>query len=64
MNEIENLKKIIKSLLTQIDNLNIDKEKLERELNESRIQCETYKNALNNTVINKIDVLNEIIVGF
>ena len=54
MNEIENLKKIIKSLLTQIDNLNIDKEKLERELNESRIQCETYKNALNNTVINKI----------
>ena len=54
MNEIENLKKIIKSLLTQIDNLNIDKEKLERELNESRIQCETYKNALNNTVINKM----------
>ena len=54
MNEIENLKKIIKSLLTQIDNLNIDKEKLERELNESRIQCETYKNALNHTVINKM----------
>jgi len=54
MNEIENLKKIIKSLLNQIDNLNIDKIKLEKELNESRIQCETYKNALNNTVINKM----------
>ena len=54
MNEIENLKKIIKLLLNQIDNLNIDKIKLEKELNESRIQCETYKNALNNTVINKM----------
>ena len=54
MNEIENLKKHIKILLAINKNLNIDKEKLEKEINVIRIQCETYKTALNNTVINKM----------
>ena len=54
MNEIENLKKHIKTLLAINKNLNIDKEKLEKEINVIRIQCETYKTALNNTVINKM----------
>ena len=54
MNGIENLKKLIKQLISQIENLNLEKEKLEKELNESKIQCDSYKNALNNTVLNKI----------
>ena len=54
INEIENLKKLIKQLISQIENLNLEKEKLEKELNESKIQCDSYKNALNNTVLNKI----------
>ena len=54
MNEIENLKKHIKTLLAINKNLNIDKDKLEKEINVIRIQCETYKTALNNTVINKM----------
>ena len=41
-NRIKNIKKAQRKI------------KLEKELNESRIQCETYKNALNNTVINKM----------
>ena len=54
MNEIENLKKHIKILLAINKNLNIDKDNLEKEINVIRIQCETYKTALNNTVINKM----------
>ena len=54
MNEIENLKKHIKTLLAINKNLNIDKDNLEKEINVIRIQCETYKTALNNTVINKM----------
>ena len=54
MNEIENLRKHIKTLLAINKNLNIDKDKLEKEINVIRIQCETYKTALNNTVINKM----------
>ena len=59
MNEIENLKKRIKPLITKIDNLYLEKEKIFKELNDEKIQCETYKNALNNAVSNKYNYNNK-----
>ena len=57
---LETLKKYIKTFPMKIDNFNIEKENLEREINNLRIQCETYKIALNNTVINKMKYNNKI----
>ena len=57
---LETLKKYIKTFPMKIDNFNIEKDNLEREINNLRIQCETYKIALNNTVINKMKYNNKI----
>ena len=54
VNAIENVKKDIKSLINQINNLKLEKEKLLKELKDSKIQNETYKNTLNNSILNKI----------
>ncbi len=59
MNEIENLKKRIKPLITKIGNLYLEKEKIFKELNDEKIQSETYKNALNNAVLNKYNYNNK-----
>ena len=63
VNAIENVKKDIKSLINQINNLKLEKEKLLKELKDSKIQNETYKNTLNNSILNKIksnDNINNI----
>ena len=60
---IENVKKDIKSLISQINNLHLERDKLLKELKDSKIQNETYKNTLNHTILNKIksnDNINNI----
>ena len=54
INSLKNVKKYIKTLIKQIDNLNFDKETLLKQLNDKKYQIETYKKSLNNGLINNI----------
>ena len=57
VNAIENVKKNIKSLICQINDLNLERDKLLKELKDSKIQNETYKNTINNSILKKILVI-------
>ncbi len=48
-NAIENLKKSIKCLIIQIDNLNLDKERILKELNETKMKSESFKKTFQNS---------------
>ena len=48
-NAIENLKKSIKCLIIQIDNLNLDKERILKELNETKMKSESFKKTFHNS---------------
>ncbi len=54
INSLKNLKKYIKKLIIQIDNLNFDKETLLKQINDKKFQNKTFKNSLNNGLINNI----------